>query len=67
VYEQSLATFMENFGFKSRKVAMHQQKTRDAAAKSFEKLGLSATVAKQMADKALTDNITKGTVKLEDN
>ncbi len=64
--EQSLAEFMTNFGFKSRKLALSKQKDRDKAVEQLMKIGIPSALAKANADKMLLDNIAKGTVKLED-
>jgi len=55
-YEVSLAEFMKNFNVKDRKVAISLQKLRDKAAKALEAAGISATMAKTMADADLMKN-----------
>ena len=66
--EVELATFMENFGIKSRKVALKLQRDRDKAVEGLVKLlHIPSLLAKQTADESLLKNIKQGKVKIEEN
>lgn len=66
--EVELATFMENFGIKSRKVALKLQRDRDKAVEGLVKLlHIPSLLAKQTADESLLKNIKQGKVKVEES